>query len=140
MRYDPFFLLSGPVTLTFRPKECSTTLRVVMNMTYFCSSSERSPRCLFKRVTRARGQCPSNIYPPWIEIYIWAWLVEENVWAHKLGRYPTVLSWPGNASWSSWTQPKVPIMPPFFLLGRAVIPDGKKKASLTSLIWGTTDN
>ena len=34
----------------------------------------------------------------------------------------------------------VPTMPLFFLLGRAVMPDGKKKMCLTSLVWGTTDN
>ena len=63
MRYDPFFLLSGPVTRTFHPKECSTTLRVVMNMTYSCSSLERSPGCLFKGVARARGVVPKQYIP-----------------------------------------------------------------------------
>ena len=37
-------------------------------------------------------------------------------------------------------KPMVPTMPPFFLLGRAVIPGGKKKTCLTSLVWGITDN
>ena len=63
VRYDPFFLLSGPVIRIFYPKECSTTLRVVMSMTYSCSSLERSPGCLFKGVTRARGVVPKRCIP-----------------------------------------------------------------------------
>ena len=61
-----------------------------------------------KGLPRQEGQCPSDIYPPRMGMYIWVWLVEEYVWAHRLGRYPTVLSWLGLASWSSWTQPMVP--------------------------------
>ena len=63
MRYDPFFLLSGLVTCILCPKECSTTLRVVKSMTYSCSSSERSPGCLFKGVTRATGAVPKRYIP-----------------------------------------------------------------------------
>ena len=37
-------------------------------------------------------------------------------------------------------KPMVPTMPPYFLLGRAVIPGEKKKTRLTGLAWGTTDN
>ena len=37
-------------------------------------------------------------------------------------------------------KPMVPTMPPFFLLGRAIVPNSNKKARLTSLVWGTTNN
>ena len=48
VRYDLFFLLDSQVFHIFYPKECLTTLRVVMCATYTRSSSERSSRCLFK--------------------------------------------------------------------------------------------
>ena len=48
MRYDLFFLLDSPVVRIFYPKKCLTTLRMVMSVTYTCSSSERSSGCLFK--------------------------------------------------------------------------------------------
>ena len=64
MRYDPFFLLDGPVTRIFRLKEGSTTLKPVMSMTYSCSSSERSPRKPCKKgVTRAGGAVPQRYIP-----------------------------------------------------------------------------
>ena len=63
MRYDPFFLLSGLVARIFCHKECSTTLRVVMNMTYSCSSSKRSLGCLFNEVTRERRVVPKRYIP-----------------------------------------------------------------------------
>ena len=63
VRYDPFFLLSGPITCIFYPKECSTILRVVMSMTYSYSSSERSPEYLFKGFTRAKGAVPKRYIP-----------------------------------------------------------------------------
>ena len=50
VRYDMFFLLDSPVIRTFYLKKCVTTLRVVMSMTYTCSSLERSFGCLFKEV------------------------------------------------------------------------------------------
>ena len=80
-----------------------------MSMTYSCSGSKRSPGRLVKRgLPGQEGQCPSDIYPPRMGMYIWAWLVEEYVRAHRLGRCPTILSWSGLASWNSWTQPMVP--------------------------------
>ena len=48
MRYDLFFLLDSLFVCIFCPKKCLTTLKVVMSMTYTCSSSERSSGCLFK--------------------------------------------------------------------------------------------
>ena len=55
VRYDPFFLLDSPTVFTFCLKKCLTTLRVVMSMTYTCSSSERLPEYLFKEVIRPGG-------------------------------------------------------------------------------------
>ena len=37
-------------------------------------------------------------------------------------------------------KPMVPTMPPFFLMGRAVVPGWKTKECLTGLVWGTLDN
>ena len=48
VRYDMFFLLDSQVVRIFCPKECLTTLRVVMCATYIRSSLERSSGCLFK--------------------------------------------------------------------------------------------
>ena len=50
--YDMFFLLDSQVVRIFCPKECLTTLRVVMRATYTCLSSERSSGFLFKEVNR----------------------------------------------------------------------------------------
>ena len=50
VHYDMFFLLDRFFVCTFCLKICLTTLKVVMSMTYTCSSSERSSRCLFKEV------------------------------------------------------------------------------------------
>ena len=61
--YDPFFLLGSPIIRIFCPKKCLTTLRVVMSMTYSCSSLERSLGCLFKEVIRARGAVPKRCIP-----------------------------------------------------------------------------
>ena len=36
--------------------------------------------------------------------------------------------------------PMVPKMPPFFLLGRVIIPGRKKRTSLTVISWGTVDH
>ena len=47
--------LDSPVVRTFCLKKCLTTLRVVMSVTYTCSSSERSSKCLFKEVIRPGG-------------------------------------------------------------------------------------
>ena len=55
MRYDMFFLLDSPIFRTFYLKKCLTTLRVVMSVTYTCSSLERSPGCIFKEVIRPGG-------------------------------------------------------------------------------------
>ena len=56
-----------------------------MSMTYSCSCLERSPGCLVKMgLPGQEGQCPSDIYPPWMGMHIWAWLVEEYVWVHRL--------------------------------------------------------
>ena len=63
MRYDPFFLLDSLVIRIFCLKKCSHILRVVMSMTYSCSSSKRSPRCLFKEVIRVRGAVPKRYIP-----------------------------------------------------------------------------
>ena len=37
-------------------------------------------------------------------------------------------------------KPMVPTMPPFFLLGRAIVLDGKKKMCLIGIVWGILDN
>ena len=55
MRYDLFFLLDSPIVRFFCPKKCLTTLRVVVSMTYTCSSLERSFGCLFKEVIQQGG-------------------------------------------------------------------------------------
>ena len=63
MRYDMFFILDSPVVLTFYPKKCLTILKVVMCMTYTCSSSERSSGCLFKEVIRPGGIVSKRYIP-----------------------------------------------------------------------------
>ena len=63
MRYDPYFLLDILVIRISCPKKCSSTLGVVMSMTYSCSSSKRSPGCLFKGVIRVRGAVPKRCIP-----------------------------------------------------------------------------
>ena len=55
VHYDMFVLLDSPVVYTFCLKICLTTLRVVVSMTYTCSSSERSSECLFKEVIWPKG-------------------------------------------------------------------------------------
>ena len=61
--YDPYFLLDSPIIRISCPKKCLSTLRIVMGMTYSCSSSERSPGCLFKGVIRARAAVPKRCVP-----------------------------------------------------------------------------
>ena len=63
MRYDLLFLLDSPVVRTFYLKKCLTTLRVVMSMTYTCSSSERPSECLFKEVIRPGGTVSKRYIP-----------------------------------------------------------------------------
>ena len=63
VRYDLFFLLDSPFIHTFCLKKCLTTLRVVMSMTYTCSSSERSSECLFKEVIRSGGTVSKGYIP-----------------------------------------------------------------------------
>ena len=63
VRYDLFFLLDSPVVRTLCLKKCLTTLRVVMSMTYTCSSSERSFGCLFKEVIRLGGTVSKRYIP-----------------------------------------------------------------------------
>ena len=55
VRYDLFFLLDSPVVLTLCLKKCLTTLRVVISMTYTCSSSKWLPEFLFKEFIRPGG-------------------------------------------------------------------------------------
>ena len=50
MRYDLLFHLDSPIVRTFFLKKCLTTLKVVMSVTYTCSSSKRLPGYLFKEV------------------------------------------------------------------------------------------
>ena len=64
VRYDMFFLLDRQVVHIFFPKECLTTLRVVMRTTYTCLSSGRSSGCLFKEVNRP-GETMSRRYMPY---------------------------------------------------------------------------
>ena len=66
VRYDLLFLLDSPVICTFCLKKCLTTLRVVMSMTYTCSSSERSSRCIFKEAIRPRWTV-SKRYIPYLD-------------------------------------------------------------------------
>ena len=63
LRYDLFFLLDSTVVRTFYLKKCLTTLKVVMSMTYTCSSSERSSGCLFKEVIRPGGTMSKRYIP-----------------------------------------------------------------------------
>ena len=63
VRYDMFFLLDSPVVRTFYLKKCLTTLRVVMSMTYTCSSSERSSGYLFTEVIRLGGTMSKRYIP-----------------------------------------------------------------------------
>ena len=64
VRYDMFFLLDSPVDRIFCPKKCLTTLRVVISVTFTCSSSERSSGCLFKDANRP-GETVSRQYMPY---------------------------------------------------------------------------
>ena len=125
-RYDPFFLLRGLVTHIFCPKECLTTLRVVKNMTYSCLSWERSPGCLFKGVTRARGAVPKRYIPSRMGMYIWARLVEENVidWAIILRSLVGRALLAGVVGPSPW----YPTMPPFFLAREGGYPRQEKES------------
>ena len=63
VRYDMFFFLDSPIVRTFYLKKCLTTLRVVVSMTYSCSSSERSSGCLFKEVIRPGGTVSQRYIP-----------------------------------------------------------------------------
>ena len=65
MCYDLFFLLDSPVVRTFCLKKCLTSIKVVMSMTYTCSSSERSSGYLFKEVIRP-GVTMSKRYIPYL--------------------------------------------------------------------------
>ena len=64
VRYDMFFLLDSHAIRIFCPKECLTTLRVVMCMTHTRLSSKRSFGCLFKEVNRP-GETMSRRYMPY---------------------------------------------------------------------------
>ena len=55
LHYDLFFLLDSLIVRTFCLKKCLTTLRVVMSVTFTCSSSKRSLECIFKEVIRPGG-------------------------------------------------------------------------------------
>ena len=61
VHYDLFFLLDSQVVRSFCPKECFTTPRVVMRVTYARLSSERSSECLFKEVNQP-GETMSRRY------------------------------------------------------------------------------
>ena len=65
MRYDLFFLIDSQVVRIFYPKECLTTLRLVMRATYTCSSSERSSGCLSKDDNRP-GETVSRRHMPYL--------------------------------------------------------------------------
>ena len=94
VHYDMFFLLDSQVVCIFCPKECLTTLRVVM--------------------------CPN--------------------YTRRLGNHPVVLSQPRPVSGNSWAQAHGIHNAPLFPVGEEVIPGGKKKMCLTSLVWRTADN
>ena len=63
LRYDLFFLLDSLIVRTFYLKKCMTILRMVMRMTYTCSSSERLSGCLFKEVIRPGGTVSKRYIP-----------------------------------------------------------------------------
>ena len=63
LRYDLFFLLDSLIVRTFYLKKCLTILRVVMRMTYTCSSLERLSVCLFKEVIRPGGTVSKRYIP-----------------------------------------------------------------------------
>ena len=64
VRYDMFFLLVSQVVRIFYPKECLTTLMVVMCATYTRSSAEMSSGCLFKDDNRPE-ETVSRWYMPY---------------------------------------------------------------------------
>ena len=91
MRYDLFFLLDSPIVRIFYPKKCLTTLKVVMSMTYTCSSLERSSKCLFKEVIRL-GDTASRRYIPYPDGDVCFDLTcKENDWVRRLGHRLVVL-------------------------------------------------
>ena len=69
--YDMFFLLDSPVVRLFCLKRYLTNLRVVMSVTYICSSLERSPECLFKDDNRPCETVFSGICPTRLGMYVW---------------------------------------------------------------------
>ena len=92
MRYDLFFLLDSLIVRTFCLKKCLTTLRVVMSMTYTCSSPKRSSGCLFKEVIWPGGTV-SKRYIPYPDEDVCLDLTDRGKrLGRRLGRHPMVLS------------------------------------------------
>ena len=118
-----FFPLDSQVTPIFCPKKCLTALKVVTCVTngwIFVQAEVGQPVAFLKMIAGQERLYPGIISPAQLGKYVWAWLVNEDDWARRLGHYTVGFSRPGPVGWRVWAKAHGTHMPPFFLLGRAV--------------------
>ena len=89
------------------------------------------PAAFLKMIADQERLYSGIIFPARLGKYVWAWLVNEDVWAYRLGHYTVGFSQPGPVSWAKAHGTH---NAPFFLLGRAVFPGWKKKVFVTGFV------
>ena len=71
--------------------------------------------------------------------YVWAWLVNEDNWARRLGHYTVGFSHPGPVGWRVWAKAHGTHNAPIFPASEGSLSRLEKKTFVTGLVWGTMD-
>ena len=98
MRYDLFFPLDSQVARIFYPKKCLAALRVVMCVTHgwiLIQAERGQPAAFLKMVASHERLYPGIMLHVRLGKYVWAWLVNEDDLAQRLGHYTLGFSLPG---------------------------------------------
>ena len=102
-----FFPLDSQGARIFYPKKCLTALMVVTCLTQWwilVQAEARQPTTFLKMVVVQERLYPVIIFLTWLGKYIWAWLVNGDNWARRLGHYTMGFSQPGPVGWRVWVK------------------------------------
>ena len=76
-------------------------------MTYgwiFVQAEVGQPTAFLEMIVIQERLYPNIISPARLGKYVWAWLVNEDDWARRLGHYTVGFSQPGPVGWRVWTK------------------------------------
>ena len=70
----------------------------------FVQAEVGQPAAFLKMIVGYERLYPGIISPARLGKYVWAWLVNEDDWARKLGHYTVGFSQPGPVGWRVWAK------------------------------------